>query len=345
MRKFALFLLAILLFGGTLSAQNPEKTYTSVKIWDAAKHCAFTDLVFFQGNFYCTFRESSIGHIPSKETGVGDGSVRVLRSPDAEKWESAALLKKESIDLRDSKISITPDGRLMIVMGGSVYVNQILKERQPLVSFSNAEGLDFSEPQNIEIDETIRSPLDWLWRVTWRDGTGYGVVYRPDGDDWKVFLVKTTDGIHYSNVAPLEVPGRPNEATVRFLPDGTMKILVRREAAGSNTAWIGTSAAPYTDWSWNDTGEPLGGPNMILLPDGKFLAGGRVQGRMGLGILDEQGKFHLFTILPSGGDTSYPGFLIQDGTLFVSYYSSHEAPKTSIFLAKIPLDDCQRVSH
>ena len=37
--------------------------------------------------------------------------------------------------------------------------------------------------------------------------------------------------------------------------------------------------------------------------------------------------------LPSGGDTSYPGFLWHDSMLWMTYYSSHEG-KTDIYLAK-----------
>jgi len=38
--------------------------------------------------------------------------------------------------------------------------------------------------------------------------------------------------------------------------------------------------------------------------------------------------------LPSGGDTSYPGFAWHEGVLWVSYYSSHEG-KSSIYLARV----------
>jgi hypothetical protein len=41
-------------------------------------------------------------------------------------------------------------------------------------------------------------------------------------------------------------------------------------------------------------------------------------------------------LLPSGGDNSYPGLVLHDGKLWVSYYSSHEG-KTSIYLAEIEL--------
>jgi hypothetical protein len=41
-------------------------------------------------------------------------------------------------------------------------------------------------------------------------------------------------------------------------------------------------------------------------------------------------------VLPSGGDNSYPGMAWHDGTLWLSYYSSHEG-KASIYLAEIAL--------
>ncbi len=309
----------------------------SEKIWDKAFHSAFTDIVQFNGEFYCAFRESSVGHIPGKKTGDGDGKVRILRSSDGKVWESAALLERNSIDLRDSKLSVTPDGRLMVVMGGSVYVNQKLVKRVGQVSFSDTKGKNFTVPQDILIDPEIRSDFDWLWRVTWRDGVGYGAVYQLTEPDWSLWLVKTTDGIRYSKIAKLEAAGRPNETTVRFAPNGEMNLLIRRESAGRE-AFFARADAPYAKWTFANTGVSLGGPNFIYLPDGRILAGGRVNGQTGIGFVDENGKFNLFAILPSAGDNSYPGFVIRDGFLFISYYSGHEG-KTAIYLAKISLDD------
>jgi hypothetical protein len=42
-------------------------------------------------------------------------------------------------------------------------------------------------------------------------------------------------------------------------------------------------------------------------------------------------------VLPSGGDTSYPGFVVVGDELWVSYYSMHNSKNASIHLAKIPL--------
>jgi hypothetical protein len=51
-----------------------------------------------------------------------------------------------------------------------------------------------------------------------------------------------------------------------------------------------------------------------------------------LSMLSPQGLLIPAVVLPSGGDTSYPGIVKHKGKLFVSYYSSHEE-KPSIYLA------------
>jgi hypothetical protein len=50
----------------------------------------------------------------------------------------------------------------------------------------------------------------------------------------------------------------------------------------------------------------------------------------------ESAKLTELLKLPSGGDTSYAGLVMHDGSLWVSYYSSHEG-KTNIYLAKVEL--------
>ena len=316
--------------------------YSVRKIWDAAPHSAFTDITFFKGAFYCTFREG-IGHIPGKTTGEGDGEIRVIRSLDGETWESVALLKKKGYDLRDSKISETPDGRLMLTIGGSIYIDGRLTDRHPQVSFSDKNGENFSEPQPMVLDPAIRSEEDWLWRVTWHKETGYGVVYQAKADPWGTALLKTTDGVNYYLVKKFEIDGRPNEATVRFDADDKMWILLRREG-GNTMGMMGTSSAPYTDWTWKETGKRLGGPDFIFLQGGKILIGSRAYDNgiaTALYRLDEQGKMSEIVRFPSSGDTSYPGFVCLDHTLWVSFYSGHEG-KTSIYLAKFPLDEIEK---
>ena len=108
------------------------------KIWDRAPHSAFTDLIRFQNRWYCIFREA-------ESHGGSIGKLRVLTSRDGGKWESAALLVEEGIDLRDPKLSIMPDGRLMMVAGGTVYDGTVYQTRAPRVAFSR-DGREWDTP-------------------------------------------------------------------------------------------------------------------------------------------------------------------------------------------------------
>jgi len=310
---------------GTFAAE-PELLSVR-KIWDQGRHNAFTGLIRFQDHWFCTFREAD-GHV------CGDGKLRILESVDGENWKSAALLAEDGIDLRDPKLSITPDGRLMVVVGGSVYGGtKKLQGRQPRVAFSK-HGHEWLPTRR------VLSEGEWLWRVTWHDGTAYGTSYnlsptKPDAER-VLKLYRSHNGTDWKLAAPLDVTGKPNEATVRFLRSGEAMMLVRR-GAGDQCGWIGASRPPYTDWKFTPTKVRLGGPDFIELPDGSLVAGSRdySQGaaKCSLFRMTHDSLRRVLT-LPSGGDCSYPGLVWHDGLLWVSYYSSHEG-KTSIYLAKL----------
>ncbi len=341
---FAGFCLLVLLLLARLATPIPAaepKILEVNKIWDEGKHNAFTDLIRWHGKWFCTFREAD-AHVG------GDGKLRVLESADGEKWESAALLAEKGIDLRDPKLSVTPDDRLMMTAGGSVYEGKTLKGRQPRVAFSQ-DGREWSAT------ERVLTEGEWLWRVTWHGGKAYGVSYNaeerkspaakdaaktgktePGPAEWKLKLVAGSDGVKYDLVTHLDVPGHPNETTLRFTPAGEMIALVRREG-GNTFGWIGRSQAPYKQWTWKETLHRFGGPNFVRLPDGSWWGAGRSYpggAKTVLAKMTAGGDYKPVLTFPSGGDTSYPGLVWHDGLLWMSYYSSHEG-KTQIYLAKI----------
>ena len=312
-----------------------------VKVYDAAPHSAFTDIIRFKDTFYITFRTGT-AHVPGKQTGEGDGEIPILSSNDGKNWQLIDLLTKKTFDLRDPKLSVTPGGRIMVLMGGSIYVDGKLTGREPQVSFSDKDGKNFSQPQPVVFDAAMQNELGWLWRVTWHGNTGYGTGYSiplgADKKEWVLFLVKTTDGINYDLVQKFDRTNQPNEATARFLSNGDMRIFLRREAGNGE---LGSAPAPYTDWKWDDLGMRVGGPEMLVLPNGKLVFGHRLYESSGastvLSVQGADGKLRVIARFPSKGDTSYPGFVVHDGKLWMSYYSSHEG-KTAIYLAIVPLD-------
>jgi hypothetical protein len=300
------------------------------RIWDQALHSAFTDLIYWKDRFVCAFREGR-HHVSS------DGKIRVLTSADGRAWRSAAALDLEGFDLRDAGLCIAPDGRLMLVGGAAPRKRD--NEDAPtgtFVAFSD-DGASWSEPK------IVVTPGRWLWRVTWHGGKAYGVTYAaPDGKPFTALLT-SDDGVQYREfVQQMCGDGYPTEATLRFGADQILYCLQRRDGAkAKNSALLGVSTPPYTDWHWHDLKTYFGGPNFIQAPTGQWIGAGRILHDDGpkteLAWLDvEQKSLQPILQLPSGGDTSYPGLVWHDDLLWVSYYSSHEG-KTNVYLAKVRL--------
>lgn len=324
MRLFSIYSAVILSLAlGNFTSAGDAQIVDARKIWDAGDHNAFTDLTRWHDRWWCTFRESH-AHVG------GNGKIRVITSTNGRQWESAALLEEKDVDLRDPKFSITPDDKLMLVVGGSIYKGTTkLTSRQPRVMFST-DGRAWSAPQKVLADG------DWLWRVTWHDGKAYGVSYLAPAApaQWAVNLYSSADGIKWELVAPLEVSAEPNETTLRFDKAGNMLALVRRE---QGNGWFGSAKPPFKEWTWHELNYKLGGPNFIELPDGSLLAGTREYAPKKTSMLVARltpTALQPLATLPSSGDCSYPGMVWHDNLLWVSYYSSHEG-KTSIYLATI----------
>lgn len=110
-------------------AQDAVPSGNAKKIWDQAPHNAFTDLVRFNDRWFCVFREGQ-GHVSP------DGALRVITSVDGEKWESAALITSSNSDLRDAKITVTPDGQLMLC-GAEALHDKSQHTHQSLAWFSS----------------------------------------------------------------------------------------------------------------------------------------------------------------------------------------------------------------
>jgi hypothetical protein len=189
------------------------------------------------------------------------------------------------------------------------------------------------------------SGADWLWRITWHQGAAWGCVQQlaAGGERQRALrLVRSRDAIHFEEVARLNVDA-PSETTLRFLADETLVAMIRCEG-NPKIGRIGIARPPYTDWRFVTTNKRFGGPNLIQLPGGRWLAGSRNYEADGattrLWWLDlDAGSLRDLLTLPSGGDNSYPGFVIdaENRRVYTSYYSSHEG-KAAIYLATLRLD-------
>jgi hypothetical protein len=323
MRTVFLALLSAML----VSAAEQTQLLSVQKIWDAAPHNAFTDLIRYKDQWLCAFREGK-GHVSE------DGAIRILSSRDTTDWQSWGHVTFNKVDLRDPKLSITPSsGELMLTTAG------VRRGERPLthLSYSWLDGVNNMWRGPYQIGDTNV----WLWRVTWHKGVGYSIGYDTSGEKF-VRLYHGLNARQFDVLVPnLLSEGYPNETGLVFLEDDTALCLLRRDGPGAqSTALLGRARPPYTDWTWRDLGVRIGGPQLIQLPDKRLIAGVRLyDGKVRTSIVQVDADKPSLTeliALPSGGDTSYPGLVWHEGTLFVSYYSSHEA-KTAIYFARVRL--------
>ena len=293
------------------------------RIWDAAPHNAFTDLVYTNNRFYCVFREGK-GHVSA------DGALRVLESVDGLTWKSAALLTSDVADLRDAKITVTPKGQLML--SGAAAMHKANYKHQSMTWFS-WDGLHWTTENKVGDHD------NWLWRTTWAPNKqAYGFGYGTAGKRGLRLFTSKSGRKFETLIENVNVPGTyPNETSIVFEKDGTARCLLRQDGKPNN-GYIGTAEPPYRDWNWKSLGVRIGGPHMIRLPDGRYFAAVRLYDnpvRTSVCEIDvRNAKLKEVLKLPSGGDTSYAGMVWHDEQLWISYYSSHEG-KTSIYLARV----------
>ena len=295
---------------------NPELVDVR-KIWDLAAHNAFTDLIRFENDWFCVFREGT-HHISP------DGKIRILTSQDGFEWKPGALLSIPGSDLRDPKITVTPSRKLMINAAAAYDASASIRH-QSLAWFSQ-DGFEWSPP------EKIGEPNFWIWRIAWNGEVAYGVGYSTV-QPMMTRLYSSRDSILFEPVVErMFGEGFPNEAAIAFQKNGSAICLQRRDDPQAATAQLGMARAPYRHWNWKDLGVRIGGPAILTLPDGRIVAAVRRYGEepwTSLNWLDPvRGEISEFLALPSEGTPATPacvGIETSSGSAIILHTSSARA--------------------
>ncbi|WP_417761589.1 exo-alpha-sialidase [Shewanella sp.] len=300
------------------------------RIWDRGNHNAFTDLKQFNGCLYTVFREGAEHVSP-------DGALRLLRSVDlGEHWHSVACFRSDSADLRDGKLLVV-DNRLWLFGAAAMH------DKTPLqtLMWCSDDGDNWSPPMN------VGERGYWLWGLSVADDAVYGVGYRAgaDGDVrlYKSELPQPQAPLSFQPlVAPLQADGYVNESSLLFEQQQAL-CLLRRDPVWDKqqTALLGHASYPFHQWHWFELDKRIGGPAMVRVGQ-RLLAIVRLyeqRVRTALVEIDISSQtIDEILTLPSGGDTSYAGIVLQGQQLLVSYYSSHEG-KTAIYFARIDVSE------
>ena len=227
----SMFCIFSLCFTGYSQANSADANLTVdskliSKIWDKADHNSFPDLIRFNNEFYCALREAS-DHVSSKN----DGKVRILKSSNGKKWESVALFKSDTMDIREARLSITPSGKIMVTLAAGVYKNGKFDFLNPMVSFSDITGANFSPLTKAIVDSSISYPVEWI-----DQNDKMFILVRRDAGDKMGFLVKSDPPYNDLEYNKLNIRlGGPN---FLFLNDTTLVIGTRRYAPKKATTVI-----------------------------------------------------------------------------------------------------------
>lgn len=301
-------------------------------IWNKGTHSAFTDFCEFRNGKYLCFREADT-HVS------GNGKIRILALNEENEVISNNLLQLPNVDLRDPKLSVTPENKLLLI-GYARYVEENGNTRfSQCKRWFSTDGHSWSAPKDIGYKGW------WLWRVSWIGNQALGFAYNRRAQCLKLF--KGNPGRTFDCINPEALSlakhkkGYPNESDIIFDNTGTAYALVRRDA-DSCSSQLGISQAPYKKWSWYDLKYYIGGPSLLKIDEKVALAAGRIWLETGpktaLYVLDlHQKTLTPVLLLPSEGDSSYPGMIKKNGSIYISYYSSHIGGKSAIYLAKLAL--------
>ncbi len=304
------------------------------RISKPASHCAFTDLIANpfderQSTLLCCYRQAT-NHVSA------DGVVVVVTiDKDSFKVRRKTVLSENNADLRDPKFSL--DGNRLIL---TAYAKTQIEGRQvqtQMQSYFSTTGQSWSGKNSFGKSGW------WLWNHEWFGSEAYGFAYNRPSNTLSLYKGDPTRTMqpHKEDVFSLKKQGKgyPNESTILFDDDGNASVFLRRDA-DTFSAQFGTSKPPFTKWEWHDLGIYIGGPAAVAVSKNRFIVAGRhvkwetreFSTKIWLFNSDSKQLEELHT-LPSSKDTSYPGLVVENDLLYVSYYSCHVDNEARVYLA------------
>jgi hypothetical protein len=305
-----------------ISSFELEESY---KIWDNAPHNAFTNIVKYGDYYYVVFREASSHN-------SFDGIIRLIKSKDLKVWESASIFSLQNKDLRDPKIHVDPINQLSVKATSRYSINGSGNGTHISLLWKSSDGSNWSLPIQIS------SKGKWLWNYKWNKSLNrsFGFSYNTEGPRSITLVSSGTDYIFNILSPDVFTVGNPGESDITFINDSLAVALTRRDE--NHNSLIGFSHYPFSQWNWKEINDKISSPNIIVLPDNRILAGIRYlqpERRTALVLIDVLNKNLVEVLsLPSGYDNGYPGIILEENKLIISYYSAHQG-KTAIYIAKV----------
>lgn len=339
---------------------NSQIVLDSWNVTQDDMHNSNTDMIRWQNEFYLAY-VSSPYHFSS------DASVLYIKRSDNKgvSWQEVTRFNPEQDDIRDPKFAVIGERLFLYALKNKTF------NPEPYISVYayTDDGTDWTSLNDVPDLE------GWLF---WRPKTLDGITFYNSAYWWehgKSCLLESTDGINWKIISTINEGERNDETEIEFLANGDLIALARLEydesfLGGSlgdirGSTLITTSKKPYTTWtetaqskvtrldgsylfSYHDRVYALGRYQPDLGFSGPLTAQGSslARKRTSLFAVHEDGLAYL-TDLPSGGDTSYVGLVMDGDIAYASYYTNNIArdygwimgmyAPTSVRIAKLDL--------
>ena len=346
---WAIILLSVMEAGRSHADELPAVQVTNIRrVFHNGEHNAFTDLIRFRDKFYLTFRSCPDGHMVHPTA-----SIIVLSSDDLKEWRQVHRFRVAKRDTRDPHFLSFQDR--LFVYTGTWYSGETtipVKDYDLNLHLGYAawseDGGQWHGP--VMLEGTFGH---YIWRANTFGGKAFicgrrkkdfEVGPRGEGNTVQSAMLESDDGLIWRTRALFQ-PDRGDETAFQFAADGSIVAIGRR---GGDKAQLLRSKPPYTDWQRKDLDRYIGGPLLVRWGDRDVVGGRKSIGGQGpktamYWLVEDE--LHEFAELPSGGDTSYPGFIELSPTRAVmSWYSSHEKDEagntiTAIYMADLSIGE------
>lgn len=297
------------------------ETWTAVP---ADAHHSNTDLIKYHGQ-YLLAHATSPWHFASTKC-----KLVVRSSQDGKNWKVLSEIRVPGEDVRDPKFAIIGDKLLLYFLNNKTFD----PEPYDTSLCVSDDAINWSTPKKLSVTGWL------LWRPKTIDGITFYVpaYWHQHG---KVMLFRSTDGVNWTEVGPVYSGGKIDEPDISFRPDGTMIMTDRVEVDPNFWGYhpkghtlIGVASSPYTEWKLSRSYETrLDGPCLFQIGERTYALGRRhVGGSSHMGSVWGRKRTSLYLVLPdrlvflsdlpSNGDTSYGGIVIDGNDILASYYTS-----------------------
>jgi hypothetical protein len=334
----------------TLCADDlPTVAVSNVRrVFHNGEHNAFTDVIQFRGMYYLAFRSCPDGHMVHPTS-----SIIILASKDTLDWHQVHRFSVRHRDTRDPHFLVFKDK--LFVYTGTWYSGATTPPRDEYdmnqhlgYAAWTTDGTTWHSPVLLE-----GTYGHYIWKAAAFGDRAYLCGRRKRNFDSRSrterqlvesAMLESDDGRIWRKRALFQEEFG-DETAFLFEPDGSLLGVARR---GTDAAQLLKSEPPYRSWERLELDRYIGGPLLTRWGD-RYVVGGRR-------ITDDKrtvtslcwltdDTLHEFAELPSGGDTSYPGFIARSPTqALVSWYSSHEKDEsgktiTAIYLADLRIEE------